>query len=72
MTRTLALVFFALVAATAGHGQSQVHGTVTSEMLVEPAETEGVSVELRAERLAALIIEQELNFLEGIQLEVRV
>jgi hypothetical protein len=66
------LVFFALVAATAGHGQSQVHGTVTSEILVEPAQTEGVSVDLRAERLAALIIEQELNFLEGIQLEVRV
>jgi hypothetical protein len=72
MTRTLVLVFFALVAATAGHGQSQVHGTVTSEILVEPAQTEGVSVDLRAERLAALIIEQELNFLEGIQLEIRV
>jgi hypothetical protein len=72
MTRTIGLVFVALVAVTAGYGQSQVRGTLTSELVVEPSQAEGVSADVRAERLVALSIEQELNFLEGIQLEVRV
>ncbi|MFP4372759.1 MAG: hypothetical protein ACLFPO_00305 [Spirochaetaceae bacterium] len=72
MMRTIAPALFALAAVTAGYTQSQVHGTVTSQLLVEPSQADGVSTEVRAERLVSLSIDQELNFLEGIQLEIRV
>jgi hypothetical protein len=72
MTRKISLVLFALAVATALHGQSQVRGTVTSELVVDPSRSEGVSVTMRAERLTAIAVEQELSFLEGVQLEIRV
>lgn len=72
MTKRVGLLLVVLAVAAVGYGQSQVRGTVTSELVVEPSDAEGVSGSLRAEDLAVLSIRQELSFLEGIQLEVQV
>jgi hypothetical protein len=62
----------ALAVTGVGYGQSQVRGTVTSELVVEPSQTEGVSARMRATSLAAVSVNQQLSFLEGIQLEIKV
>ncbi|MFP3958689.1 MAG: hypothetical protein ACLFUX_00825 [Spirochaetaceae bacterium] len=72
MTRTIGpILVLAAMVASLGFGQNQVHGTVESLLVVQPSDTDGLSAHLRPEDLAALSIDQEMDFLRGIQLEIR-
>ncbi|MGM0673098.1 MAG: hypothetical protein ACQETQ_00230 [Spirochaetota bacterium] len=72
MKKACALVLLSLALSWYSFGQNQVRGRLTTELTVEPSNTDGVEAPLRAERLAAISIDQELAFLKGIQLEIRV